>query len=235
MLRLESVTAAYGQITVLKGVTLEVSKGEIVALLGANGAGKSTTLRAISGLVRPRAGTITFEGKRIDSMKPFQIARAGVVHCPEGRRLFANLTVLENLEMGAYGRGDKAGIAADVAHAQALFPVLGDRRRQKAGTLSGGEQQMLAIARALMARPKILLLDEPSLGLAPIATDAIFRTISNIRGDGVTVLVVEQNAHVALEIADRAYVLETGAITMCGPARDMLSDRAIVAAYLGGE
>jgi branched-chain amino acid transport system ATP-binding protein len=234
MLKLERVTAGYGAITVLKGVTLEVARGEIVALLGANGAGKSTTLRAVSGLVRPRSGSITFEGRPIERTKPFRIARAGVVHCPEGRRLFANLTVIENLEMGAYARGDSAGIAADVARVEELFPVLGDRRRQKAGTLSGGEQQMLAIGRALMARPRILLLDEPSLGLAPVVTEAIFRTIARVRAEGVTVLVVEQNAHVALAIADRAYVLETGTVAMSGAAREMLADPAIVAAYLGG-
>jgi len=234
MIRVENLVAAYGEITALRGVSLEVKRGEIVALLGANGAGKSTTLRAISGLVRPRVGTIEFEGVRIDRMKPYEIARMGVVHCPEGRRLFANLTVMENLEMGAYNRSDRDGIRSDFERVAASFPVLAERRGQKAGTLSGGEQQMLAIGRALMARPKILLLDEPSLGLAPILTERIFRTIARIREEGVTILIVEQNAHIALEIADRAYVLETGNITISRPAKELIADPAIVAAYLGG-
>jgi branched-chain amino acid transport system ATP-binding protein len=234
MIRVQDLVAAYGEITALKGVSLEVKRGEIVALLGANGAGKSTTLRAISGLVKPRSGAIEFEGARIDRMKPYEIARMGVVHCPEGRRLFANLTVMENLEMGAYNRSDRGGIRADFERVAASFPVLAERRGQKAGTLSGGEQQMLAIGRALMARPRILLLDEPSLGLAPILTERIFKTIARIRDEGVTILIVEQNAHIALEIADRAYVLETGSVTISRAAKELIADPAIVAAYLGG-
>ena len=234
MLVLDDVVAGYGEITALKGVSLEVRAGEIVAILGANGAGKSTTLRAISGLVRPRSGAISFEDRRIDRARPYEIARSGVVHCPEGRRLFANLTVLENLEMGAYNRPDKEGVAADMERVSALFPVLAERRRQTAGTLSGGEQQMLALARALMARPRLLLLDEPSLGLAPILIEQIFETIARIRREGVTILIVEQNAHVALTVADRGYVLETGRVTVAGPADELRSDPRIVEAYLGG-
>jgi branched-chain amino acid transport system ATP-binding protein len=234
MLQVKDIVVAYGEITALKGVSLEVSRGEVVALLGANGAGKSTTLRAISGLIRPRSGTILFDGRRIDALKPFEIARLGVVQCPEGRRLFANLTVLENLQMGAYARLDRPSVAADVDRVCDLFPVLARRRAQAAGTLSGGEQQMLALARALMARPRLLLLDEPSLGLAPILIDQIFATISRIRAEGVTILLVEQNAHVALEIADRGYVLETGRVTISGAAKALKSDPAIVEAYLGG-
>ena len=234
MLKVENIVAAYGQITALKGVTLEVNTGEVVAILGANGAGKSTMLRAISGLVRPRSGQILFEGRRLDRLRPHEIAGLGVVQCPEGRRLFANLTVLENLEMGAYTRSDRQGIAEDMARVCALFPVLAARRAQRAGTLSGGEQQMLALGRALMARPRLLLLDEPSLGLAPILIEQIFATIRQIREQGVTILLVEQNAHVALEIADRGYVLETGKVAICGAARELISDPAIVEVYLGG-
>ena len=234
MLDVRDLVVAYGEITALKGVSLEVGRGEVVALLGANGAGKSTTLRAISGLIRPRSGSIFFDGRRIDALKPFEIARLGVVQCPEGRRLFANLTVLENLQMGAYARPDRKAVAGDVDRVCDLFPVLARRRAQAAGTLSGGEQQMLALARALMARPRLLLLDEPSLGLAPILIDEIFTTVSRIRDEGVTILLVEQNAHVALEIADRGYVLETGKVTISGAAKALKSDPAIVEAYLGG-
>jgi len=234
MLRLKEIYASYGEIAALKGVSIEVMPGEIVALLGSNGAGKSTVLRAISGLVKPRSGEIVYGGRPLAGRKPFEIARSGIVHCPEGRRLFANLTVLENLEMGAYSRGDSSGIASDLDRAYGLFPVLAERRRQRAGTLSGGEQQMLALARALMARPQLVLLDEPSLGLSPILIEEIFSTIAQIRREGVTILLVEQNAHVALEVADRGYVLETGRVTVSGPAKALKSDRAIVEAYLGG-
>jgi branched-chain amino acid transport system ATP-binding protein len=234
MLEVKDLVAGYGEMTALKGVSLEVGQGEVVAILGANGAGKSTTLRAVSGLVRPRAGSITFEGRRLDRMRPFEIARLGIIHCPEGRRLFANLSVIENLEMGAYNRIDEAGVRADFERLAALFPVLAKRWRQNAGTLSGGEQQMLAIARALAARPRLLLLDEPSLGLAPLVIEEIFETIRRIRTEGVTILIVEQNAHIALEIADRAYVLETGTVTISGSAKALMSDPAIVEAYLGG-
>ncbi len=234
MLVLENVTAGYGRINAIRNVSLSVERGEIVAVLGANGAGKSTTLRTISGLLRARAGSIAFEGRRIDRARPCEIARAGVVHCPEGRRIFANMTVRENLEMGAYNRDDRKGVAVDLARMKEAFAVLGERARQKAGTLSGGEQQMLAIARSLMARPRILLLDEPSLGLAPMVTEFIFETIARVREEGVTILLVEQNAHIALEVADRAYVLETGSVTMSAPAAEMISNPAVVAAYLGG-
>ena len=234
MLTLESIAAGYGRITALKGISLEVSEGEIVAVLGANGAGKSTTLKCISGLVRPRSGRILFDGKRIDRTKPFRIARMGVVQCPEGRRLFANLTVRENLEMGAYARRDTRAVAADMRHMTSLFPTLGVRLKQKAGTLSGGEQQMLALARALMAAPRLLLLDEPSLGLAPILIEEIFQTLGRIRKEGVAILIVEQNAHVALAIADRGYVLETGNVVISGTAEGLRNDPRVVEAYLGG-
>jgi branched-chain amino acid transport system ATP-binding protein len=234
MLALRDIYASYGEIAALKGVSIEVMQGEIVALLGSNGAGKSTVLRAISGLVKPRSGEIVFQGRALAGKKPFEIARSGIVHCPEGRRLFANLTVLENLQMGAYSRGDSNEIASDLERVCGMFPVLAERRNQTAGTLSGGEQQMLALARALMARPRLLLLDEPSLGLAPILIEEIFATIAEIRREGVTILLVEQNAHVALEVADRGYVLETGKVTISGAAKALKSDPAIVEAYLGG-
>jgi len=234
VLEVDGVVAGYGEITALKGVSLTVNAGEITAVLGANGAGKSTLLKTVSGLIRPRSGRVLFEGARIDRMKPFRIARMGIVHCPEGRRLFANLTVLENLEMGAYARREAAAVRKDIEHVTSIFPTLRLRRRQKAGTLSGGEQQMLALARALMARPRLLLLDEPSLGLAPILIEEIFRTLPRIRDDGVTILIVEQNAHMALEIAERGYVLETGEISLSGPAQRLREDKRIVSAYLGG-
>jgi len=234
VLEVDGVVAGYGEITALKGVSLTVNAGEITAVLGANGAGKSTLLKTISGLIRPRSGRVLFEGARIDRLKPFRIARMGIVHCPEGRRLFANLTVLENLEMGAYARREAGAVRKDIEHVTSIFPTLRLRRRQKAGTLSGGEQQMLALARALMARPRLLLLDEPSLGLAPILIEEIFRTLPRIRDDGVTILIVEQNAHMALEIAERGYVLETGEISLSGEAQRLREDERIVSAYLGG-
>ena len=234
MLRVDNLTAAYGEITALKGITLEVSGGEIVAVLGANGAGKSTVLKTISGLVRPKSGRVLFEGKRIDTLKPYRIARMGIAHCPEGRRLFANLTVRDNLEMGAYSRREGKALQKDIDRMVSIFPTLGARSRQKAGTLSGGEQQMLALARALVARPRLLLLDEPSLGLAPILIEEIFSELPRIRQEGVTILIVEQNAHMALEIADRGYVLETGSVVISGLARDLKKDPRVVAAYLGG-
>lgn len=234
MLRVKDLIAGYGRITAVRGVSLEVKSGEIVAVLGANGAGKSTTLKAISGLVRPTSGEIAFEGKRIDRAKAYRIARMGIVQCPEGRRLFSNLTVRENLEMGAYARRDVREIAADTEHVASLFPTLSMRWKQAAGTLSGGEQQMLALARALLARPRLLMLDEPSLGLAPLLIEEIFRTLERIRDEGVTILIVEQNAHVALEIADRGYCLETGRVVISGAAETLRNDPRIVEAYLGG-
>ena len=233
MLELSGLRAAYGPIEALRGVDLEVRAGELVCLLGANGAGKSSTLRAISGLVRPTAGRIVFDGRPITGLPPATILEAGIAHCPEGRRVFPYLTVEENLTMGAYVRRDRAGIAADLARVCAHFPILGERRRQAAGTLSGGEQQMLAIGRALMARPRLILFDEPSLGLAPTVVETMFAIIADIRRQGTTVLMVEQNAYLALSMADRGYVMETGRIVLTGAARDLLADDHVRRAYLG--
>ena len=234
MLELAGLRAAYGPIEALRGVDLEVRAGELVCLLGANGAGKSSTLRAISGLVRPTAGRIVFDGRPIAGLPPAAILEAGIAHCPEGRRVFPYLTVEDNLIMGAYVRRDRAGIAADLARVCAHFPILGERRRQAAGTLSGGEQQMLAIGRALMARPRLILFDEPSLGLAPTVVETTFAIIADIRRQGTTVLMVEQNAYLALSMADRGYVMETGRIVLTGAARDLLADDHVRRAYLGG-
>jgi len=234
MLRLESVSAGYGRVGVLAEVNLEVRRGDIVCLVGANGAGKTTTLKTISGLLRPSAGRIVFEGQDIGGRKPQDILRLGIAHCPEGRRVFPHLTVQENLAMGAYVRRDTAAVAADLERMLAHFPVLAERRRQAAGTLSGGEQQMLAIGRALMARPRLLMLDEPSLGLAPTVIETTFRIIGEIQKDGTTVFMVEQNAYMALRMATRAYVMETGRITREGPARELLDDEHVKKAYLGG-
>jgi branched-chain amino acid transport system ATP-binding protein len=234
VLELRSLHAAYGPIEALRGVDLEVRAGELVCLLGANGSGKSSTLRAISGLVRPTAGHILFEGRTISRLEPAAILEAGIAHCPEGRRVFPYLTVEENLAMGAYVRRDRAGIAADLERVCTHFPILGERRRQAAGTLSGGEQQMLAIGRALMTRPKLILFDEPSLGLAPTVVATTFDIIADIRRQGTTVLMVEQNAYLALQMADRAYVMETGRIVLAGTARDLMADDHVRRAYLGG-
>jgi branched-chain amino acid transport system ATP-binding protein len=234
VLRLEGLRAGYGPIEALRGLDLEVREGELVCLLGANGAGKSSTLRAISGLLRARSGRIVFAGREIHGLEPSAILRAGIAHCPEGRRVFPHLTVDENLAMGAYVRRDRAGIAQDVERVCAHFPILADRRRQAAGTLSGGEQQMLAIGRALMARPRLILFDEPSLGLAPTVVETTFGLIAGIRKTGTTVLMVEQNAYLALRMADRGYVMETGRIVLHGAARDLLHDDHVRAAYLGG-
>jgi branched-chain amino acid transport system ATP-binding protein len=234
VLRLEGLRAAYGPIEALRGIDLEVNAGELVCLLGANGAGKSTTLRAISGLLRPAAGRIVLDGQSIGGREPAEILKSGIAHCPEGRRVFPHLTVEENLRMGAYVRRDHAGVAADLERVCAHFPVLAERRRQAAGTLSGGEQQMLAIGRALMARPRLILFDEPSLGLAPTVVEATFGIIADIRRQGTTVLMVEQNAYLALRMADRGYVLETGRVVLSGAARDLLADDHVRRAYLGG-
>ena len=234
MLKLESVRASYGPVEALRGIDLDVREGELVCLLGANGAGKSTTLRAISGLVRPTAGRILFEDRAITGAEPAAVLAAGIAHCPEGRRVFPYLTVEENLAMGAYVRRDRAGIATDLERVCAHFPILGERRRQAAGTLSGGEQQMLAIGRALMARPRLILFDEPSLGLAPTVVATTFAIIADIRRQGTTVLMVEQNAYLALQMADRGYVMETGRIVLAGPARDLMADANVRRAYLGG-
>ena len=234
VLRLEGLRAGYGPIEALRGLDLEVHEGELVCLLGANGAGKSSTLRAISGLLRARAGRIVFGGREIHGLEPSAILRAGIAHCPEGRRVFPHLTVEENLAMGAYVRHDRAAVAADLDRVCAHFPILAERRRQAAGTLSGGEQQMLAIGRALMARPRLILFDEPSLGLAPTVVETTFRIIADIRRAGTTVLMVEQNAYLALRMADRGYVMETGRIVLHGAAEELLHDDHVRAAYLGG-
>jgi len=234
MLRLEGLRAGYGPIEALRGVDLEVRQGELVCLLGANGAGKSSTLRAISGLLRARAGRIVFDGRDIHGREPSDVLRAGIAHCPEGRRVFPYLSVRENLSIGAYVRRDTDGIAADLERVYTHFPILAERRRQVAGTLSGGEQQMLAIGRALMARPRLILFDEPSLGLAPTVVETTFAIIADIRRAGTTILMVEQNARLALRMADRGYVMESGRIALSGAARDLMTNDRVRAAYLGG-
>ncbi|MDR0882490.1 MAG: ABC transporter ATP-binding protein [Candidatus Adiutrix sp.] len=235
MLSLIRIHAGYGNIEALKGLDLEVREGEIIALLGANGAGKTTTLSTISGLIPPRSGQVVFEGREISGLKPEVIVARGLIQAPEGRRIFPGLTVLENLKMGAYQRRDKKGVANDLAYVMNLFPILATRAGQSGGTLSGGEQQMLALARALMARPRLLLLDEPSLGLAPLIIRNIFDIIRQInRKQGTTILLVEQNANLALRVAHRAYILTTGVITLSGLASDLLADEAVRKAYLGG-
>ena len=234
LLAIEDVHVYYGNIAAVKGLTMTVMPGEIVTLIGSNGAGKSTTLRTISGLLRPRQGHVTFNGKRIDRTPAEEIVRRGIAQAPEGRRIFPRMTVSENLDLGAFLRRDRDGIAADRERVLDLFPRLRERITQKAGTMSGGEQQMLAVARALMAKPKLLLLDEPSMGLAPVLVDLIFETIVTIRESGTTVLLVEQNALAALRVADRAYVLESGLLNLEGPARELARDPEVARAYLGG-
>jgi branched-chain amino acid transport system ATP-binding protein len=224
----------YGKVNALRGVSLQVNKGEIVALIGANGAGKTTTLKAISGVIRPFAGQIRFDGGDVTRASPRDILQAGIAHCPEGRRIFPHLSVRENLELGAYLRSDAAEVAADMDRLFGRFPILAERSEQIAGTLSGGEQQMLAISRALMSRPKLILFDEPSLGLAPQLVEQIFEIVAEIRKEGRTVVMVEQNAFAALELCDRAYVLETGSIALEGTGRELLKNPKVQAAYLGG-
>ncbi|MEM2542867.1 MAG: ABC transporter ATP-binding protein [Candidatus Korarchaeum sp.] len=234
MLEVKNVSAAYGTALALKNVTLRVERGEIVSLIGANGAGKTTTLRVISGILKPISGEVIMDGRNIIGMEPFQIASLGLVHVPEGRGLFPEMTVLENLEMGAYLRKDKDGIKRDLEFVYSLFPVLREREKQLAGTLSGGEQQMLAIAKGLMGAPKLLLLDEPSLGLSPIMVDRIFDAISQINRDrGIPILIAEQNAYMALSISHRAYVIENGSTVMEGSGRDLLGNDYVRKAYLG--
>ncbi|HOV49433.1 MAG TPA: ABC transporter ATP-binding protein [Anaerolineae bacterium] len=234
LLHIEDLHTYYGHVHALKGITLDVEAGEIVTLLGANGAGKSTTLRAISGLIPIREGSLTFDGRPLNNMPAHKIVEQGIAHAPEGRHIFATLTVTENLNMGAYTLGsNKAAIAANRERVFKLFPRLEERRRQLGGTLSGGEQQMLTIGRALMASPRLLLLDEPSLGLAPLLVRLIFDTIREINAAGVTVLLVEQNARAALKIAHRAYVMETGRLTLSGSAAELLADERVRKAYLG--
>jgi branched-chain amino acid transport system ATP-binding protein len=234
LLELTDVHTYYGAIHALRGVSISVEEGEIVTLIGSNGAGKSTTLRTISGILKPREGTITLEGKRIDQLRPHQIVELGVSQSPEGRRVFARMTVHENLHMGAFSRRDGAvKIAADADHVYSLFPRLKERSTQKAGTLSGGEQQMLAIGRALMAKPRVLLLDEPSMGLAPILVEQIFDILKTINSEGTTVLLVEQNALMALAIANRGYILQTGEIVLTEDAASLSKNEAVRKAYLG--
>jgi len=233
MLELRDIHTYYGNIHALKGVSLHVEKGEIVCLIGANGAGKTTTLMSISGVTPPREGAVTFQGEDVTRCSTEKIVSRGITQVPEGRMIFPRLTVRENLLMGAYLRKDKNGIKAGEERAYELFPVLRERRTQMGGTLSGGEQQMLAIGRALMAQPALLLLDEPSLGLAPMVVENIFEIIQQINAEGTTVMLVEQNAQMALQISHRGYVLETGAVTLEGPAGDLLADPKVRSAYLG--
>ena len=233
MLELADVHVRYGNIRALQGVSLRVANGELVALIGSNGAGKSTTLRTISGLLRPTQGAITFEGSDITTAATDRIVALGISHCPEGRHIFGSLTVAENLRLGAVSRSDRAGIAEDLETVFELFPLLKERIGQAGGTLSGGEQQMLAIGRALMSRPRLLLLDEPSLGLAPMMVERIFATIAELKRLGRTILLVEQNVHQALDVADRAYVVETGRITLDGDAAVLRRDPKVEQSYLG--
>jgi branched-chain amino acid transport system ATP-binding protein len=233
LLDVEGLHVAYGAILALRGVTLSVGKGEVVALIGANGAGKSSTLRAVSGMLRPTAGKIRLDAEDITGIKAHLLVPKGMAHAPEGRGIFLNLTVEENLELGAYLRKDQAGIREDTEYCFKLFPVLRERRKQPCATLSGGEQQMLAISRSLMSRPKLLLLDEPSLGLAPQLVETIFRTLREVNQRGVSILLVEQNAHLALSLAHYGYVLETGEVFMAGPGRELLASPEVRKAYLG--
>ena len=234
MLSVESLECRYGKVAAVRGLSLDVNEGELVSLIGANGAGKTTTLRAISGVLRAAGGRVTFEGKDITRATARRILELGIAHCPEGRRVFPYMTVRENLEMGCFLRKDKAGIEADLKKLFERFPILDERRDQAAGTLSGGEQQMLAISRALMSRPKLVLFDEPSLGLAPTVVEKTFDIIKQIRSEGVTVVMVEQNALAALELSDRAYVMEQGAVTLSGSGQALLDNPQVQKAYLGG-
>ena len=234
MLAVENLECRYGKVAAVRGLSLEVSKGELVALIGANGAGKTTTLRAVSGVLRAALGRIVFEGEDITRASARRILELGIAHCPEGRRVFPHMSVRENLEMGCFLRRDQAGIRADMERLFGRFPILAERREQAAGTLSGGEQQMLAISRALMSRPKLVMFDEPSLGLAPNIVERTFDIIQGIRAEGVTVVMVEQNAAAALELSDRAYVMEQGRIALTGTGAALLDDPHVQKAYLGG-
>ena len=233
MLTVENLECRYGKVSAVRGLSLEVKQGELVTLIGANGAGKTTTLKAISGVLRPAAGRIRFDGEEITGMPAKQIIARGIAHCPEGRHVFPYMTVRENLEMGCYLRRDSHAIAADMERLFGRFPILAERRDQAAGTLSGGEQQMLAISRALMSRPKLVLFDEPSLGLAPNIVERTFEIITQIRAEGVTVMMVEQNAFAALELSDRSYVLEQGRVTLSGTGAELLNNPQVKRAYLG--
>ena len=233
MLEIKDLNVYYGVIQALKGISFEVNEGEVIALIGANGAGKTTTLHTLTGLISAKSGSIVLDGKDITKTPAHKIVKMGIAHVPEGRRIFQNLTVLDNIRLGAFTRKDKDGIAADVEKVYKLFPRLEERTTQIAGTLSGGEQQMLAMGRALMSKPRIVVMDEPSMGLSPILVSEIFDIIENIREQGTTVLLVEQNAKKALSIADRAYVLETGKIVLSGKASDLINDESVKKAYLG--
>lgn len=233
MIKIDSLVVSYGGIEALKGVSLEVPRGKIVTLVGANGAGKSTTLKSIVGLVKPKSGTIDYEGKDLTKLKTEVMVKEGIALVPEGRRVFSDLTVLENLKIGAYTRKDSKGIAEDLEKVYSLFPRLKERTWQVSGTLSGGEQQMLAIGRALMSRPKLIMMDEPSLGLAPIIVKELFAIIKKINEEGTTVLLIEQNANAALKIADIGYIMETGRITLTGTGKELLNNEEIKKAYLG--
>ncbi len=235
LLEVDGIEAFYGNIRALKGVSLTVDQGEIVTLIGSNGAGKTTTLRAISGIVRPKRGQVRLAGKRIDNLAPENMVRLGIAHSPEGRRIFSRMSVQENLEMGAFSRKDRAGIANDLERVLNIFPRLRERLTQKGGTLSGGEQQMLAIGRALMSKPRILLLDEPSMGLSPILVETIFNIIRELNKDGSTILLVEQNALQALQVAHRGYVIETGSIVLEDTGANLLQSEKVRKAYLGEE
>lgn len=234
LLEVKNLVVSYGAIKALRGISFSVEQGEVISLIGSNGAGKTTTLHSISNLIKKNSGSICFEGTDITNLSADKIVKMGLIQVPEGRRVFANLSVKENLEMGAYLRKDKEQIKKDMEWGYELFPRLKERLSQLAGTLSGGEQQMLAMARALMSKPKLLLLDEPSMGLAPILVDEIFEIIKKISSAGTTILLVEQNAYKALSIANRAYILETGEITKDGKASDLITDKAVISAYLGG-
>jgi branched-chain amino acid transport system ATP-binding protein len=233
VLSVEGLVCRYGKVEAVRGLSMEVAEGELVTLIGANGAGKTTTLKAISGILPPAAGRVTFLGEDITRASPRHILKMGIAHCPEGRRVFTHLTVAENLAMGSYLRRDATGIAEDLDRLFARFPILAERRTQAAGTLSGGEQQMLAISRALMSRPKLVLFDEPSLGLAPNLVERTFEIIKGIRAQGVTVVLVEQNAFAALELSDRSYVLEQGRVTLSGTGAELLENPHVKSAYLG--
>jgi len=233
VLEVRDLDAAYGEVMVLRGVGLSVDRGESVAVIGANGAGKSTLLRAISSLLRPRGGAIFFDGRRVDHLPPYEVAALGIAHVPEGRRVLPDMTVQENLELGAYLPGPKARRRESLAWVYGIFPRLAERRRQRAGTLSGGEQQMLAIGRGLMLRPRLLMLDEPSLGLAPLVVEVTFQKIAEVRKEGIAILLVEQNVQRALGLADRGYVLEGGRVVLQGPSQTLLENPHVKVAYLG--
>jgi len=236
LLEVDGLEVAYGKIRAVKGISFSVDAGAVVTLIGANGAGKTTTLRTLSGLLSPSAGTVAFEGRRLDDVAPHEIVELGIAHVPEGRRIFPRMSVRENLELGAFsrsGKGPPNEVAADLDRVFGLFPVLSERRRQAGGTLSGGEQQMLAIGRALMSRPRLLMLDEPSMGLSPIMMNVIFTTLAELKAEGTTILLVEQNAQAALALADRAYVIETGAVVLEGSASELAASEQVRKAYLG--